>query len=263
MPEGQGPFGYRLMQNQAVQASNVEWLREQPDDQYDCTITSPPYGLNIDYDTYQDTQENLWPTIDQCLTEVTRVTRPGGRICVNVMPNTQHHLATHVRITDRLQQLGWCWITEIIWDKGMVPRWFPRGSWGSNRSPWYQHSHEYIIVMGLGSHQREYASAVPRTMSNDEYKQWTRPLWRIAPQHENNALHPAQFPRELVRRLILLNTQPGELILDPFGGIGNTLVESVREKRRCHSIDISAEYTRQAQRRLTQIELDQRLFDTD
>jgi DNA modification methylase len=66
-----------------------------------------------------------------------------------------------------------------------------------------------------------------------------------------------------VRRLILLNTQPGELILDPFGGIGNTLVESVREKRLCHSIDISAEYTRQAQRRLEQIELEQRLFHSD
>ena len=249
------------MDHQAIQADSAQWLAQRPGDQYDCVITSPPYGLGIQYDTYRDTAEALWPTIQSVLTESVRVLKPGGRICVNVMPNTQHQTPTHSRITHLLESLGMVWITEIIWDKGMVPRWFPRGSWGSNRSPFFQHSHEYIIVMGRGSQHRQYDHPAPRTMTNDEYKTWTRPLWPIQPQHQRNSQHPAQFPQELVRRLTLLNTQPGELVLDPFGGIGNTLITCRELGRSAHSIDLSEAYTRVAQQRLAGLRHWDQLFE--
>ena len=98
-------------------------------------------------------------------------------------------------------------------------------------------------------------------MTNDQYKKWTTPLWTIQPQHQRTDLHPAQFPDELIRRLILLNTQPGELVLDPFGGIGNTLMMATELKRFAHSIDQSQQYCDVAQKRLNQFIKFGELFD--
>ncbi len=48
-----------------------------------------------------------------------------------------------------------------------------------------------------------------------------RDYWIIGPDG-NKAGHPAAFPRELARRCILLGSQRGDTVLDPFGGCGTT-----------------------------------------
>ena len=243
-------------------SDSYKWLKNQKSDIYDCVITSPPYGLNIPYDGYNDNADDCLSNITPIIEQAVRCLKPGGRICVNVMPNTNISQPTHLLITQQLMALGCVWITEIIWNKGMVSNWYPRGSWASPSKPWYQHSHEYIIVAGKGSWERQ-DSIKSKTMTNDQYKKWTTPLWNIQPQHQRTDQHPAQFPDELVERLILLNTQPGELILDPFGGIGNTLIKSIQLDRYCHSIDQSQQYSDQAQKRLDQELHFNTLFEVD
>lgn len=69
---------------------------------------------------------------------------------------------------------------------------------------------------------------------------------------ETGVDHPAPFPEELPRRLMLLYTQPGDLVLDPFMGSGSTAVAAVMEGRHYVGFEISAEYCRIAEERVKQ-----------
>ena len=51
--------------------------------------------------------------------------------------------------------------------------------------------------------------------------------------------HPNQLPEVYLARLINAYTNPGDLVLDPFGGSGTTMVVSEALKRICYTIETS------------------------
>lgn len=62
--------------------------------------------------------------------------------------------------------------------------------------------------------------------------------------------HPTPKPVELVERLILNHTQPGDIILDPFMGEGTTLVAAKRLGRRAVGIEVEERWCERAVKRL-------------
>lgn len=62
--------------------------------------------------------------------------------------------------------------------------------------------------------------------------------------------HPAPFLIQDIEKLISLFTKKGMTVLDPFSGIGTTLVASANLKRRCVGIDLSSDYCDLAAERL-------------
>ena len=54
--------------------------------------------------------------------------------------------------------------------------------------------------------------------------------------------HPAQFPEAVIRRIILASSNPGDVILDPFGGSGTTAAVALQTGRACVSIEILPQY---------------------
>ena len=75
-----------------------------------------------------------------------------------------------------------------------------------------------------------------------------RSLWQFSTQQKGP--HPAPFPVGLPQRLILLYTNRGDLVLDPFMGSGSTAVAAVREGRHYIGFDISPEYCAFAENRV-------------
>lgn len=63
-------------------------------------------------------------------------------------------------------------------------------------------------------------------------------------------IHPAVFPIALPKFFINLLTHEGELILDPFGGIGTTLIAARDLKRNAVAFDLKPEYVEFANKRL-------------
>jgi len=66
--------------------------------------------------------------------------------------------------------------------------------------------------------------------------------------------HPSQKPLELITKLILCSTNPGDLVLDPFLGSGTTAVAAQRLGRRWIGIEFAPEYVEMARRRLKEPE---------
>ena len=62
--------------------------------------------------------------------------------------------------------------------------------------------------------------------------------------------HPTQKPVELLERIVLASTNPGDLILDPFMGSGTTGVAALKHGRRFVGIDMESQFVELAEKRL-------------
>jgi len=59
---------------------------------------------------------------------------------------------------------------------------------------------------------------------------------------ERKKWHPCQHPKDLLRRIVLFSTKPGDLVIDMFAGTGNMFEVCHELKRDCIGIEISAVY---------------------
>lgn len=66
-------------------------------------------------------------------------------------------------------------------------------------------------------------------------------VWEVA--RETNTLHPTQKPVEIPRRAIENSSQPGEIVLDFFGGSGSTLIAAEKTGRRCYTTELDPCYS--------------------
>ena len=61
----------------------------------------------------------------------------------------------------------------------------------------------------------------------DSFKEWVYGKWTIAPEHKMKQFgHPAMFPEELADRVLKLFSFKGDVILDPFAGVGTTCLSA-------------------------------------
>lgn len=86
-------------------------------------------------------------------------------------------------------------------------------------------------------------------ITNQDFVDWTRSIWHFPTESAERVGHPAPFPEELPRRLILLYTFPGDLVLDPFCGVGTTCLAVQQLGRRWVGVDIDGGYLRTARAR--------------
>ncbi len=102
-----------------------------------------------------------------------------------------------------------------------------------------------------------------RTKSGNIYdyrpKRNKRDVWSISTRPLKEA-HFAAYPKELAETCILAGSKKGDLILDPFIGSGTTAVAAVENERDYLGFEINPEYAAIAERRISQAELQTRLF---
>jgi adenine-specific DNA-methyltransferase len=79
---------------------------------------------------------------------------------------------------------------------------------------------------------------------------WVIP--NVKHNHPEKTTHPCQFPIELVERLILALTAEGDVVLDPYMGVGTTVAAAILNRRRGVGADLSKEYVEIARKRVQQ-----------
>lgn len=65
-------------------------------------------------------------------------------------------------------------------------------------------------------------------------------VWEVA--RETGTLHPTQKPVEIPLRAIENSSEPGDIVLDFFGGSGSTLIGAERAGRRCYTTELDPKY---------------------
>ena len=80
-----------------------------------------------------------------------------------------------------------------------------------------------------------------------------RNVWEfpVTPKRERvNGAHPSQKPLALIERAVLLASNPGDLLLDPFGGAGTLAVAAAKHDRRWLLVESVPEYAELARQRV-------------
>ena len=76
-------------------------------------------------------------------------------------------------------------------------------------------------------------------------KDWDREIWdipNVKSNHPEKTEHPCQFPIELVERCVLALTDENSWVLDPFAGVGSTLIAAVKNNRNAMGIEKEQAY---------------------
>ncbi len=243
------PEEYR---NKIVCADSEIFLRELPNECIDIVFTSPPYNFGLDYGGARDDKNwreyfrKLFRILDECV----RVVKDGGRVVVNVQPLFSDYVPSHHIISRHLLRRGMIWKGEILWEKNNYNcKYTSWGSWKSPSAPYLKYSWEFVEVFCKGGIKkpglRENAD-----ISGEDFKKWVYGKWAIAPERASKHGHPAMFPEELARRVLLLFSFRGDAVLDPFNGAGTTTLVARRTGRDYLGVEISSQYCQTAESRL-------------
>jgi site-specific DNA-methyltransferase (adenine-specific) len=257
-------------------AHSCETMSEIPDNSVALTVTSPPYWNAIDYDIHASDKSRYYRTraysngyteyshylewLEKIFTEVLRVTKPGGfcAIVIGTVLLDGRHYPVPFDTVSRLIQKGWEFHQDIIWHKctAGVKR---AGVSIQKPYPGYFYPNimtEYILVF------RKPGPAIYHNRSKEQKAEAEYPInrlftmdvannvWHIAPVPPDLLDHPCPFPEEIPYRLITMYSYPGELVLDPFVGSGQTPKVAHWLKRNYVGYETIGKYVELSKRRI-------------
>jgi len=232
-----------------------------PDSSIHLMVTSPPYNVGKEYD--EDLSlDDYFKMLKAVFSETYRVLVNGGRVCINIANvGRKPYIPYHKFIMDAMFSVGFLMRGEVIWYKGagagVSTAW---GSWCSASNPTLRDTHEYILIFSKGKFRRE-GKNKESTITRDEFLEFTKSNWTFSPESANKVGHPAPFPVELPYRCIQLYTFKGEVVLDPFCGVGTTAVAAAKLGRHFVCLDNNMEYVQRARERVKEYIFQTRLAD--
>lgn len=239
----------------------MDLLAEIPDNSVQLVVTSPPYNIGKEYERkvlLEHYVEQQAAVISRCV----QVLKDGGSICWEVgnhIVGAQEILPLDIALYPIFASQGLHLRNRIMWH-------FEHGLHCSKRLSgryetilWFTKGRDYrfaldpIRVPQKYPGKRHYKGPNVGKLSCHPLGKNPGDVWiipNVKHNHVEKTVHPCQFPVEIVERLVLSLTAEGDLVLDPFIGVGSTAVAAVMHKRRVAGADIVAEYIDVARERV-------------
>ena len=236
----------------------------------DLTVTSPPYPMvemwddcfksqNEDIKKFWENKEYLkaWylmhSVLDSVWLNVVRVTKPGGIVCINIGDATRtlsdnfQLFSNKTMITKYFIEHGFIALPEIIWRKRTnAPNKF-MGSGMYAPGAYVTLEHEFILIFRKGA-KREFHSEIEkqnRRKSGYFYNErniWFSDLWEFQGVSQKGVKgsrdRNGSYPLELPLRLINMFSVQNDVVLDPFAGLGTTMMAAIINGRNSINFEI-------------------------
>ena len=263
-------------------SSNIEYQIENADclnsvkkienGKFDLIITSPPYNIGKSYETKTSIEKYL-KTQEEIIEELVRTLSDKGNLCWQVgnYVSNGEVFPLDVFYYQIFKQHGLKLRNRIIWH-------FGHGLHASNRFSgryetilWFSKTDDYIFnldnvrIASKYPGKRHFKGPKKGQISGNPLgknpsdiweileEDWDKALWNIPnvkSNHPEKTEHPCQFPVELVERCVLALTNENSWVLDPFSGVGSTIIAAVKNNRNAIGIEKEIEYCRIAEQRI-------------
>ena len=215
-----GDLVRKMELNKIYNMDCFEGMKLLEDNSVDLVLTDPPYGINYYSGYYKkgnphkpiENDDTLFIPIDK----LWRVLKPTGAMFIFY----SHKVPL---IDKRIRNI-------IIWVKN---------NWSAGD-----------LYKDFGN-QYECIAYMPKEKFKIHSKRYSN-VWKFDRISAGNLLHPTQKPESIIRRLIKIATETGDLVLDCFMGSGTTAVACKQLGRNFIGFEISEEYCKIANKRLEQ-----------
>lgn len=227
---------------------------EIENDSVDLIVTSPPYNVDIKYNSHNDkiSYSDYLEFSRKWLSRCFEWLKDDGRLCLNVPLdiNKGGQQSVGADITNIAKKIGFKYHSTVVWNEGNISRRTAWGSWLSASAPYVIAPVELIII--LYKNQWKKNNRHESDITKEEFVGWTNGLWTFSGESKKRVGHPAPFPIELPKRCIKLFSYVDDVVLDPFMGSGTTLIAGVMNNRKSIGIEIDKEYCNLAKSRIIQ-----------
>jgi len=252
---------------------SLEFLKTLPDNFIKLIISSPPYNIGKKYEKKVFLDEYLAEQ-ELVLKELVRVLSEDGSICWEVgnfvlneeiypldiyfyqvfknkfdlklrnriIWHFEHGLHCQKRFSGRYETILWFTKTDdytFNLDEIRIPSKYPgkRHYKGPNKGK--------ISGNPLGKN--------PSDLWKFIIEEWENEIWdipNVKSNHPEKTIHPCQFPIELVERCVLALTNEEDYVLDPYCGVGSSLIAGLKHHRKVIGCDKELEYINIASQRI-------------
>jgi len=188
----------------------IEGMKKLPDNSMDLVLTDPPYGVNLNYKSHNDSKENLKILIDNFLPEAIRV---GKRVLITCGNGNQHLYP------------------EPDWTLAWVI------SAGAGQNKWGFTCWQPILAYGKDPYRSNNMGARPDIIRSNAQ----------SPKVNHPAPKPIEFWEQLLLRG---SVNKNDIILDPFMGSGTTAIVALKHNRKFIGFEKEEKYYHIALKRI-------------
>lgn len=206
-------------------------MSEVEDSTTHLVVTSPPYPMISKWDElYGVTDfEYQHSILDKTWRECYRILVNGGICCINIGDSTRsiggkfQCYPNYARVIIKCRELGFDTLIPVFWKK-ISNR--PNSFLGSGFVPpnaYISQDCEYIAILrkgGLRKFVTKDRNRILSMYSKEDRNLWFQQVWNIP--GAKGAKNTSVFPREIPYRLIRMFSVIGDLVVDPFCGLGTT-----------------------------------------
>jgi len=227
---------------------------------FDLIVTSPPYNIGKAYEQRSGLAEYLeWQS--KVITELVPRLKSTGSLCWQVGNYVEngHIVPLDIEFAPIFKAHGLALRNRIIWHFGHGLHNKRRFSGRYEVFLWYTKTDKYtfnldeVRIPAKYPGKRHFKGPNTGKPSGNPLGKNPEDVWSIPnvkSNHVEKTDHPCQFPVGLIERLVLALTNEGQLVLDPYAGVGSAGVAAALHNRRFIGVDSQANYCTLAVKRI-------------
>jgi site-specific DNA-methyltransferase (adenine-specific) len=255
-----------------------EVMKTMEEGSVDLIVTSPPYGVGIDYDVHED--DMVWEEYVKFtyswMEQAFRVLKDDGRIALNIPYEINRQskggrIFMVSEIWQIMKKIGYKFygVVDLEEESPHRSRTTAWGSWMSPSAPYIYNPKECVIlaykknhikkikgepewVGELGEKEDKNGVMKPKTIYTEEQKREFIDLvfgqWKYFA--DTRSLTKATFSMDIPTKAIKILTYKNDVVLDPFAGSGTSMVAAETLNRRWVGIELSPNYAKVANERV-------------
>ena len=243
---------------------SLKRLKEFEAGKFKLIMTSPPYNVGKEYEAKKSIEAYLEIQND-IIKELVRVLHPSGSICWQVgnYMDKGEVFPLDIFYYKIFKENNLKLRNRIIWQFGHGLHSSKRFSGRYETIMWFTKSDKYTFNLDSvrvpskypgkkhfkGPKKGQYSSNPNGKNPSDIWEivlnDWENEIWNIPnvkSNHVEKTDHPCQYPIELVERCVLALTNEKDWVLDPFAGVGSTVLASLKNDRNVVGIEKMKKY---------------------
>lgn len=229
-------------------------------------LTSPPYNVGKEYEARTSIEKYLeWirPIIEQ----ICRVVSDTGSVCWQVgnYINDGEVFPLDIYFYKMFKDCGMQLRNRVIWHFGHGLHCKNRFSGRYETILWFSKTKDYVFNLDdvripskypgkrfYKGNKKGQLSGNPLGKNPEDVwtlqkvaDDWDRLIWdipNVKSNHPEKVDHPCQFPIELVERCVLALTNKGDVVYDPFAGVGSTMIGALKNGRVAYGTELERKY---------------------